>query len=73
MKIFSLIISSDITQWSVLAIRNLCEGNPANQHLISSLRAQGVCPLDEEALRTCGGEVELGDNGRVRIKKTDVI
>ena len=31
-----------ITQWAVVAIRNLCENNPANQELISQLDKKGV-------------------------------
>ncbi|XP_059484516.1 ataxin-10 [Neocloeon triangulifer] len=30
-----------ITQWVILAIRNICEGNPENQALISSLSKEG--------------------------------
>ena len=57
----------DIAQWSVLAIRNLCEDNPANQRLIASLRVQGVCPVEAEALEASGGVVEVGEDGRVRV------
>lgn len=56
----------DIAQWSVLAIRNLCEENPANQQLIAGLRAQGACPV--EALEASGGVVEVGEDGRVRVR-----
>ena len=31
-----------ITQWVVVATRNLCENNPANQELISQLDTKGV-------------------------------
>ena len=31
-----------ITQWVVVATRNLCENNPANQELISQLDKKGV-------------------------------
>lgn len=50
-------------------MRNLCEENPANQQLIAGLKAQGVCPVDMDALRAAGGEVEVGEDGRVRIKQ----
>ena len=64
-------ILTDIAQWSVFAIRNLCENNPLNQQLIAGLRARGVCPPDEEALRASGGEVEVGEDGRIRVKKRE--
>lgn len=50
-------------------MRNLCEENPANQQLIAGLKAQGGCPVDMDALRAAGGEVEVGEDGRVRIKQ----
>ena len=31
-----------IQQWAILAIRNFCENNPLNQHLINSLTKKGV-------------------------------
>ena len=47
----------------------MCEGNPANQQLIAGLKAQGVCPMDMDALRAAGGEVEVGEDGNVRVKR----
>lgn len=55
----------------MFAVRNLCEDNPANQQLIAGLKAQGVCPVDVDALRAAGGEVEVGEDGRVRVKKSN--
>ena len=68
--LFFLDSVTDIAQWAVLAIRNLCEANPANQQLIAGLRAQGVCPIDQDVLKAAGGELEVGEDGRVRIKQS---
>lgn len=39
---YSLTINSVITQWSVLALRNLCENNNENQAVIAGLSQKGV-------------------------------
>lgn len=57
----------DITQWAVLAIRNLCEGNTANQKLIASLEHRGV--ENTQALLEFGCEVEIGDDGKIKVKQ----
>ena len=59
---------SDIAQWAIFAVRNLCEENPANQRLIAGLKAQGACPPDASALREAGGVVGVGPDGRITIK-----
>ena len=58
----------DIAQWAILAVRNLCEENPANQQLIAGLKAQGAHPVDESALRAAGGVVEVGPDGKVMVR-----
>ena len=60
-------LHADITQWSVFAIRNLCEENPANQELIVMLENQGVA--DTQAWLEFGCEVEIGDDGRIKVKQ----
>ena len=65
---FLNVLCSDIAQWAVFAVRNLCEDNPANQQLIAGLQAQGGCPVTMETLKGAGGEVEVGEDGKVRIK-----
>ena len=62
-------ILPDITQWAVLAIRNLCEGNTANQRLIASLERKGV--ENTQALLEFGCEVEIGDNGKIKVKQKE--
>jgi len=44
-----------ITQWVVVAIRNLCENNPANQEIISQLDKKGV--MDKSALSKSGIDI----------------
>ena len=48
-------------------IRNLCEGNPANQAYIAELENKGVA--DTEELLEFGVEVEVADSGKVRVKR----
>ncbi len=50
-----------IQQWSVLAIRNLCEGNTTNQNIISSLTRTGV--VQSPALDNLGLVVEESVDG----------
>lgn len=63
MIIFLDSIFSVITQWVILAIRNLCEGNQENQALISSLSQEG----DPQFLQ--GGPIRLHPeaNGAMRV------
>ena len=44
-----------ITQWVVVAIRNLCENNPANQEIISQLDKKGV--MNKSALSKSGIDI----------------
>ncbi|XP_078340877.1 ataxin-10-like [Crassostrea virginica] len=55
-----------ISQWAILAVHNLCEGNPENQKLLSDLRIQGVCNKSA-VIEELGIEVELKD-GKVSVK-----
>jgi len=44
-----------ITQWVVVAIRNLCENNPENQDIIAQLDKKGV--MDKESLSKAGIDI----------------
>ncbi|XP_046459336.1 ataxin-10-like [Daphnia pulex] len=50
-----------IQQWSILAIRNLCEKNIANQEVIGSMTRQGV--VQPSLLEDLGMVVEESDSG----------
>ena len=64
--IFSWPCHSDILQWAILAIRNLCEDNPANQQLIAQLETQGIAEAASQLEFGC--EVEIGADGRLKLK-----
>lgn len=57
----------DISQWSILAIRNLCEGNSSVQTLIASLESHGQ-PDTHKLLEDLGCEVEVGKDGKMKVK-----
>jgi len=44
-----------ITQWVVVAVRNLCENNPANQDVIAQIDRKGV--MDKSALSKSGIDI----------------
>ncbi|KAF2074136.1 hypothetical protein CYY_004539 [Polysphondylium violaceum] len=56
-----------IKEWSVFAIRNLCEENQKNQMVIENLRNQGVANAEE--LESLGIKVEM-QNGSIKFKST---
>jgi len=64
--LFSLI---DAKEWMVLAVRNLCENNLENQKIIQNLEPQG--PASTPVLDELGLEVELKEDGKVRLKRKD--
>lgn len=53
-------------QWAILAIRNLCEENPANQQLIAKMETKGVA--EAASLMEFGCEVQVGSDGKLKIK-----
>ena len=57
----------DIPQWSVLAVRNLCERNPSNQRVIANLEQQ-VQVDTRKLLEDFGCEVEVGNDGKMKVK-----
>ena len=54
-------------QWAILAIRNLCEDNPANQQLIAQLETQGIAETTSQLGFGCG--VEIGVDGKLKVKQ----
>lgn len=57
-----------IQQWSILAIRNLCEKNQTNQELIASLTYKGV--VQPNVLENLGLIVEKTPNG-MKVRSMD--
>lgn len=55
-------------QWSLWAIRNACEENPANQALIKQVEQKGVLNM-QQIEKEFGCEVEIDENGKLRMKK----
>jgi len=47
-----------ITQWVVLAVRNLCENNPENQEVIRSIEAKGKMPDAEKLMSDVGVQIK---------------
>lgn len=53
-----------IIQWSILAVRNLCENNAKNQKIIASLHQEGT--VSSEVLDEMG--ITLQDDGENKLK-----
>ena len=51
----------------MLAVRNLCEGNLANQMLVANLEAHGA-PDTAQLLQEMGCQVEVGKDGKMKVK-----
>ncbi|KAI8621433.1 spinocerebellar ataxia type 10 protein domain-containing protein [Chytriomyces sp. MP71] len=60
-----------IKEWSVFAIRNLCDGNFENQKLIESMEAVGLPEGQNDGLAAHGVHAGLSADGRVRITPLD--
>ena len=56
-----------ITQWAILAVRNLCDGNVRNQAVIAEMTNQGV--VNNDQLQQYGFQAELRD-GQMYYKPT---
>lgn len=54
-------------EYALLAVRNLCEGNPANQALIAALQPQGCAPDMDEALADMGLEGHIDAQEKFRL------
>ncbi|RDD41597.1 Ataxin-10 [Trichoplax sp. H2] len=57
-----------VTQWCILAIRNLCDENIENQNVIAELNIKGV--VNSTALNELGLEVTM-QSGRIRVKQKE--
>lgn len=62
---------TDITQWAILAIRNLCEDCPGNKEVLAGLKQQGLAD-NTTVLRELGVDAEVqGDKIVVRPSEQD--
>ena len=52
-----------ILQWTILALRNLCEGNPENQEIIKNCKKTGV--PDNPALQEMGLTLHEDADGKL--------
>lgn len=60
-----------IMQWCILAIKNLCDGNPANQSIIGSLTKQGV--VDSSLLQELGLTLHADGNSEISVVPMDTL
>ena len=60
-------VSSLVREYALLAVRNVCEGNPANQALIAALQPQGCTPGMSEALSDMGLEGHVDSEGNFKV------
>ncbi|XP_060072751.1 ataxin-10-like [Ylistrum balloti] len=50
-----------ITQWAILAVRNLCEGSPQNKQVLAGLKKQGLAD-NSTVLQELGMDAEVRDD-----------
>ncbi|KAI8850218.1 spinocerebellar ataxia type 10 protein domain-containing protein [Chytridium lagenaria] len=55
-----------LREWSIFAVRNLCDNNPKNQALIASLEARGMAP-DDGTLAAAGLKARVTSDGKVKV------
>jgi ataxin-10 len=57
-----------LREWSLVALRNLCEGNAANQTYINELRPQGIdrASVNLDAMNV---DATLGDDGKLKVTR----
>ncbi|KAG2779947.1 hypothetical protein Pcac1_g9758 [Phytophthora cactorum] len=60
-----------IREWSLVALRNLCEGNEANQSYINALRPQGMDAASTAALEKAKMRADIGGDGNVKLTKRE--
>ncbi|GMF14107.1 unnamed protein product [Phytophthora lilii] len=60
-----------IREWSLVALRNLCEGNEANQSYINALRPQGMDSASSAALEKAKMRADIGEDGKVKLTKKE--
>ena len=66
--------SAMLREWGLLAIRNLCEGNSANQDTISQIRLHGVSAEQNTSgsvLQKAGLKAEIMQDGKIKISKKE--
>jgi len=56
-----------LREWCIFAVRNLTEGNPENQEIISQLRAQSA--VNSPLVQKAGMRAELTKDGKVKLEK----
>ncbi|KAI9921274.1 hypothetical protein PsorP6_000693 [Peronosclerospora sorghi] len=56
-----------IREWCLVALRNLCEGNEANQVCINALRPQGIDAMTSAALEKVNVRARIEENGKVTL------
>ncbi|CAM9177532.1 unnamed protein product [Scytosiphon promiscuus] len=56
-----------LREYALLAVRNLCEGNIANQESIAALQPQGYAPDAEEALADMGLKGKMDQRGKFSV------
>ncbi|RQM16112.1 hypothetical protein DD237_005030 [Peronospora effusa] len=60
-----------VREWSLVALRNLCEGNEANQSFINALRPQGMDAASDTALEKAKVRVHIEEDGKVKLTKQE--
>ncbi|KAL7998471.1 putative armadillo-like helical, Ataxin-10 domain-containing protein [Plasmopara halstedii] len=60
-----------IREWSLVALRNLCEQNVDNQKFIEALRPQGIDEDSNVALEKANMHADIGEDGKVLLSKND--
>ena len=60
----------DMMQWSIFAIKNLCEDNLTNQQYISRLEHQGLSPSNDDFLKNNNIKARL-ENGKIKLSNVD--
>lgn len=58
-----------LREWAIIALRNVLEGNEANQKLVEQLEAQQ--PMQSAELEGMGLRVNMDPDGKVRVVPTD--
>ncbi|CAI5740853.1 unnamed protein product [Peronospora destructor] len=60
-----------VREWSLVALRNLCEGNEANQSYINELRPQGMDAASDISLEKAKVRAHIEEDGKIKLTKQD--
>ena len=60
-----------IREWSLVALRNLCEGNAANQSYINALRPQGMDAASDTALEKAKVRAHIKEDGKIKLTQQE--